>query len=74
MTGVSKGRIFQSTLFQSTDCVRNPGSLLPSYSTQIANVNGGATCFSTIRDAAIYNTRSLKSSTVTGPALSFGGV
>lgn len=28
----------------------------PSYSTQIAKANGGTTCFSSIRDAAIYNT------------------
>lgn len=52
----AKGHIFQATLFQSADYVWNPGSLHPSYSTQIAKANGGTTCFSSIRDAAIYNT------------------
>lgn len=67
MTGMPRGHIFQSTLFQLTGCVWNPGNLDPSYSTQIANANGGATCFSSISSAAIYNT----SSAVIGQSLPF---
>lgn len=61
MTGMPRGRIYQSTLFQSTGCVWNPGSLDPSYSTRMANANGGATCFSSIHSAAIYNTSLISS-------------
>ena len=70
MTGIPKGHIFQSTLFQSTGCVWNPGSLDPSYSTRMANANGGATCFGSIRTAAIYKT-GLISSAVIGQSLPF---
>lgn len=70
MTGIPRGHIFQSTLFQSTGCVWNPGSLDPSYSTRMANANGGATCFGSIRTAAIYKT-SLISSAVIGQPLPF---
>lgn len=63
---VPKGRIFQSTLFQSTVCVWNPESLDPSYSTQITNVNRDATCFSCVRYAAINNVQSLISGPVIG--------
>lgn len=70
MTGIPRGHIFQSTLFQSTGCVWNPVSLDPSCSTQMANANGGATCFSSVRTAAIYKT-SLMSSAVIGQCLPF---